>query len=172
MKKFENHPVDFDPRWSEVFKSWEPRIKEALGENLLCLHHIGSTAIPGLMAKPILDLLGEAKELSEIANAEKAMTDLGFEFMGEFGISQRAYFRKTSEPPIHLHVFPEGHFEVEKHLLFRDYLLSHPEAVTRYGDLKRSLLVENPESREKYQAGKNDLIQEIMVAANDWKKLV
>lgn len=120
MEKFSQHPVIYNPLWPQYFLESAIQINKALGENIVRLHHIGSTAIPGLIAKPIIDILGETKDINKISYCENAMSMLGFEFKGEYGIAQRAYFSRKTGIAIHLHIFPENHFQVEKHLIFRD----------------------------------------------------
>ncbi|MDO9181934.1 MAG: GrpB family protein [Bacteriovorax sp.] len=169
MQKFSQHPVIYNPLWPQYFLEVAVQIKKALGENVVRIHHVGSTAIPGLMAKPIIDILGEAEDISKIACSEKIMEILGFEFKGEFGIPQRAYFSRKNNIAVHLHIFPENHFQVEKHLIFRDYLIEHQEAVNAYQQKKEELLKIFPHDREAYQNGKNDLIVELTRSAYIWK---
>lgn len=169
MEKFTQHPVQYNPLWPQYFLEISAQIQSVIGKNLIALHHIGSTAIPNLMAKPIIDILGEALDIAKIAESKLAMEQLGFEFKGEYGIPERAYFSKKNEIAVHLHIFPENHFQVEKHILFRDFLLNHPEYVIAYQAKKEELLKAAPQSRENYQNGKNILIAEITEAAYRWK---
>jgi GrpB-like predicted nucleotidyltransferase (UPF0157 family) len=140
LEKFSQHPVHYNPLWPQYFLEASVEIQEALGENIIRIHHIGSTAIPGLMAKPIIDILGEAEDINKIASFENTMAQLGFEFRGEYGIPQRAYFSRESGIAIHLHIFPKNHFQVEKLLIFRDYLLGHSDVVNAYQTKKEELL--------------------------------
>lgn len=169
MNNFSQQPIKYDSKWPEYFLELSEQIKSALGENLVGIHHIGSTAIPGLMAKPIIDMLGEAKNINQIGEAKTRMEALGFEFKGEYGIPERAYFSKKSDTAIHLHIFPKDHYQLEKHLIFRDYLLEHPAALNAYQAKKEELLAAFPGDRQAYQQGKNVLILEITKAAYKWK---
>lgn len=81
----------------------------------------------------------------------------------------KAYFTKTSGIVAHLHIFPQNHYQIEKHLFFRDYLISHPEAKRAYQSKKEELLVSFPLDRQAYQQGKNQIIIEITKAAYQWK---
>lgn len=169
MEKWSQHPVNYNPLWPQYFIEESVQIKKVLGDNIVNIHHIGSTAIPGLLAKPIIDMLGEAKDINKISNFKDEMFKLGFEFKGEYGISQRAYFNRKNGIAIHLHIFPENHFQVEKHLLFRDYLLKNVEAVNAYQLKKEELLNAFPKDRQAYQNGKNELVLELTKAAYRWK---
>lgn len=169
MNHFPQSPIKYDSKWPQHFLELSEQIKLALGENLVHLHHIGSTAIPGLMAKPIIDMLGEAKNIDQIADAKLAMEALGFEFKGEYGIPERAYFSKKSDIAVHLHISPRDNYQIEKHLIFRDYLLEHPKAKSEYQNKKEELLATSPQDRQAYQTGKNVLIIEITKAAYQWK---
>lgn len=168
MEKFFQHPVDHNPSWPLEFLEVSEEITSIMDKHLLKLHHIGSTAIPNLMAKPIIDILGVTGDFEKISSYKVQMQSRGFEFKGEFGISQRAYFSRSQGIAVHLHIFPENHSQVTKHLLFRDYLLMHPEAVRAYQAKKEELLRLSPQSREVYQQGKEDLINQIMEAAYNW----
>lgn len=169
MEKWSQHPVIHNPLWSQYFIEESIQIKKILGENILNIHQIGSTAIPGLLAKPIIDMLGEAKDIHKISHFKDAMFELGFVFQGEYGISERAYFNRKNGIAIHLHIFPQNHFQIEKHLLLRDYLLENIEATKTYQLKKEELLNTFPHDRQAYQNGKNDLVQELTKAAYKWK---
>jgi GrpB-like predicted nucleotidyltransferase (UPF0157 family) len=171
MEKFNHYPVGYNQDWPRLFDAESRLIQIALGNTVARLHHIGSSAVPGLMAKPIIDILGESENISAISQKASAMNDLGFDFKGEYGISQRAYFSRTTGVAVHVHIFPVGHFQIEKHLFFRDYLRTHPEAMSRY-QMRKEELLKRAVTREEYQAGKNDLIRELTMEAYRWKKKV
>lgn len=171
LKNIEHRPVVYDLNWAQYYVEISNQIKTIMDEDLSAVHHIGSTAIPGLLAKPIIDILGEAENIKDISRYEQAMKALGFEFKGEFGISQRAYFSRKSGIAAHVHIFPTDHFQIQKHLLFRDYLLAHPEAVRTYQLKKEQLLADLCQERSFYQNGKNDLIIELTKSAYAWKGL-
>jgi GrpB-like predicted nucleotidyltransferase (UPF0157 family) len=125
MKKIE--VVPHNPRWRDAFATEAKQLAAALGENIVAIHHIGSTAIPTIYAKPIIDVLVEVRELAEVDAQSSAMQSLGYEVMGEFGIAGRRYFRKDNHEGIrthHIHVFEVGSAQVIRHLAFRDYLIT------------------------------------------------
>jgi GrpB-like predicted nucleotidyltransferase (UPF0157 family)/GNAT superfamily N-acetyltransferase len=108
---------------------------------LLSLHHVGSTAIPRLLAKPIIDIVVEARCLEDIDKNTNAMTSCGYEARGAYGIEGRRYFKKVSADGVgfHLHVFARGSPHIGRHIRFRDYLIAAPETAQEYAALKLSL---------------------------------
>jgi len=129
--------VAHDSLWSALFDVEASGIKKALGDTCLAIHHIGSTAVPGLAAKPIIDMI------AVVENPEtsiRALAPLGYDYRGEYNIPRRFLFNKKEGPEVHLHVYEEGHAEIELNLVFRDYLRRNPWALDDYAALKRSLL--------------------------------
>lgn len=170
MRKVE--VVPHNPQWRNEFEAEAKQIAAALGENVLAIHHIGSTSIPGIYAKPIIDVLVEVSDLIEMDGQSSAMQSLGYEVMGEFGIPGRRYFRKNNQEGIrthHIHVFAVGSPEVERHLAFRDYLIACPEDAQSYSDLKRKLAEKYPQSPNEYVDGKDDFIREMDRRAAQWR---
>lgn len=162
MRKVEVIP--HNPRWRNAFEAEAKQLAAALGENVVALHHIGSTAIPDIYAKPIIDVLVEVRDITEIDGQGSAMQSLGYEVMGEFGISGRRYFRKDDQKGIrthHIHVFEAGSAEVVRHLAFRDFMIAHPEEAQNYSELKRKLAEEHSQSADGYIDGKDGFIKEI-----------
>ena len=159
--------------WAREFAREVPVIRECLGANTNEIHHIGSTAIPDIFAKPIIDILAEVKSIAEVDGASGAMRGAGYEAMGEFGIAGRRYFRKDDSGGVrthHVHAFEVGHLDVARHLAFRDYLRSHPEVAREYSDLKRGLAAEHPEDMQSYVDGKYGFIKRVdRVAAGWWQ---
>ncbi len=162
-----------DPKWRDEFEVEAERISLALAGNLVAIHHIGSTAIPGIYAKPIVDFLVEVEDLAPLDGHSSEMEALGYEAMGEFGISGRRYFRKegTEGARTHdVHAFGADSGELERHLAFRDYLIAHPSDAMEYSDLKRRLAREYPYDIEGYMDGKDAFIKEMEARALDWRK--
>src|SRR5690348_12843875 len=88
--------VPYDPQWPAAFERAAREVKAALGHSLLGIHHIGSTSIPGIHAKPIIDMLAVASDLSQVDEHAERMRQIGYEAMGEFGIAGRRYFRRDN----------------------------------------------------------------------------
>ncbi len=169
MRKVE--VVPHDPKWQDAFRMESKHIADALGENFVKIHHIGSTAIPGIYAKPIIDILVEVKDITKVDEQSSAMESLGYEVMGEYGIPNRRFFRKDNQAGVrthHIHIFEVGSAQVERHLAFRDYMITHPEAAQRYSELKRELAREHPQNIDGYMDGKDGFIKEMDRKAAQW----
>lgn len=139
-------------------------IVEAFGNNFVAIHHIGSTAISGIYAKAIIDMLVEVHDITKVDEQSSAIASLGYEVMGEFGIFGRRYFRKDNQLGIrthHLHAFAVDSPQVARHSAFRDYLIAHPEEAQRYSELKRKLAEKYPYNIDGYMDGKDSFIREI-----------
>lgn len=157
--------VEYDPRWPARFASERDSILAALDDLVTAVHHVGSTAVPGLAAKPIIDILVEARTADLSADQIVAMERLGYEYRGEAGIAGRRFFRKGQPRSHHVHLFEHGHPEVEKHLLFRDYLRAHPEEAARYATLKRDLAARFGADRAGYTDSKDSFIAKVVERA-------
>ena len=134
--------VPHSPQWKHWFAREAASLKADLGPAVRAIHHIGSTAVVGLVAKPIIDIAIEASALCDIDNAEWALMARGYEPRGEYGIEGRRYFNRPAcgeVPGIHLHAFAEGAPAVRAHLAFRDYLRAVPAAACDYAALKARL---------------------------------
>ena len=164
--------VPHDPRWRDAFEAESKRIAAALGENVVAVHHVGSTAIPGIHAKPVIDLLIEVGDVARVDGRSAAMESLGYEVMGEYGIPGRRYFRKQGPGGIrthHVHAFRAGSDQVARHLAFRDYMVAHPADAQRYSELKQKLAEEHPRDFDAYMDGKDAFIQEMDRRAARWR---
>jgi GrpB-like predicted nucleotidyltransferase (UPF0157 family) len=171
MRKVE--VVPHDPRWRDAFKAEAKQVAVALGENVVAIHHIGSTAIPDIYAKPVVDLLVEVRDIAQVDGRSSAMESLGYEVMGEYGIRGRRYFRKDNQEEIrthNVHTFEARSVEVERHLAFRDYMIAHPGEAQRYSELKRKLAEAHPQSIDGYMDGKDGFIKEMDRRAARWRK--
>lgn len=165
--------VMHNPEWKQRFVSEADQITRALHGMAVTLHHIGSTAIPGIAAKPIIDILMEVDEIDTLDARRAAMERLGYEAMGEFGISGRRYFRKNDPSGIRthqVHAFQAGSTGATRHLAFRDYMIAHPDAARAYSSLKESLALQHPDDFEAYMDGKDAFIQEHEARAIAWSR--
>jgi len=153
--------VPYNSDWPNLFKEEASKIKLALGNNCIIVHHIGSTAVPGLASKPIIDMLPVVKNILEVRKNILAMQNLGYEFKGEYGIPFRQYFIKGN--PVRLfnvHVYEQGNSEIDRHLLFRDYIRTHSKTREAYEALKLEMLQKYPNDIDAYTLGKNAFIEE------------
>ena len=160
----------YDPRWPELFAEEAGRIRQAMGDTLVAVEHVGSTAVPGLSAKPILDILVSVPTLGQGERMVPALATLGYECRGENGIPGRLLFRKglvQFRRTHHLHMVEVGHAQWASLLLFRDHLRAHPDAAQQYEALKQELATRFCDDRAAYSAGKADFIRAILEQARE-----
>ncbi len=159
--------VDPDPQWPELAAAEADAIRRALPGLILAVHHIGSTAIPGIKAKPIIDLLVVVPEVSVLDERQQALIDLGYEARGEFGIPGRRFFLKRADGvrTHNVHCFALGDPAIARHLLFRDYLRAHADAAAEYERLKVDLAARYRDDRNAYTDAKTDFIHGIETTA-------
>lgn len=162
--------TEYNEKWDHMFREEAQKIREILADELLDIHHIGSTSVPGLQAKPIIDMMPVVKDIEKIDSYNEKMEGLGYECMGEFGMTGRRYFRKGGDNRTHqVHVFQADNKEdIQRHLAVRDYLRTHPEAVKQYGDLKEKLANQFPKDIEAYMDGKDAFVKELEKRALHW----
>lgn len=162
--------VPYNPDWPAQFEAEAALLGRVFGTQLITIHHIGSTSVPGLPAKPIIDMMPVVKDIDRMYAFDPTMLALGYEVLGEFGLKGRRYYRKGghSQRSHHVHVYEANHPEYERHLAFRDYLIAHPAEATSYGELKQHLASLHSENIYAYMDGKDAFIKEMEVRALDW----
>ena len=150
-----------DPRWQEEFETIRREIQEILGELVMEVHHVGSTAVPGLSAKPIIDLDVELRNRSDFPAVRELLAVAGYRHEGDLGIRDREAFCYKGKDHLqkhHLYVCPPDSRELRRHLTFRNYLRTHPEAAREYSRVKEAAARQHPDSIEGYMAYKSDCI--------------
>lgn len=162
--------VDYDPLWPQMYEEERARISDAIGEYLIDIQHVGSTSIPGLSAKPILDIMPVIRSIALVPQCVEPLAALDHAYFGENGIPGRHYFRKpadiTSQPQkVHLHVLEKGHDQWAMMLLFREYLRMHPESAQQYDTLKRELAAQYGSDRAGYTDAKEAFVKSIIRSA-------
>ena len=161
----ELHP--HSPEWATLAAREVGRLTAALGEQrLAAAHHIGSTAIPGIRAKPIVDLLAEVASLAALDAAADLVRGLGYDWRGEFGLPGRRFCTlddaATGRRLVHLHCYAVGAPDVEPHLAFRDYLRAQPGLARAYEAQKLRCRALWPEDRRAYTAAKSAWIDAVV----------
>jgi GrpB-like predicted nucleotidyltransferase (UPF0157 family) len=157
----------YNPDWPLQFRAEAAKIAAVFGPDLVSIHHIGSTAVPGLSAKPIIDMMPVVRDIAAVDLFNPAMIRLGYQPKGENGISGRRYFVKGDDASRthHVHIYAPDNPEVKRHLDFRDYLIAHPVEAQEYAALKVELARQFPHDIESYMAGKDGFIKEIILKA-------
>ena len=162
MRQVQVHPPN--PQWPQAFEAEAVQVLLALGNNVVYIHHIGSTAIPNIYAKPVIDLLAEVSDIDHVDTRNVAMAALGYTALGEYGLPGRRYFRKHDEAGVrthHLHTFQRGSTEAQRHLAFRDFMRANPDCAQQYSDLKRTLAAQYPNDIDSYMDGKDEFVKAV-----------
>ena len=161
--------VGYDPRWPTSYAEERERILAVVRDLIIGIEHIGSTAVPGLGGKPIIDIMGAVRQLEDAERCIQQLQSIGYEYVPEYNefIPERRYFHKG--PPeartFHLHMVELTSEFWERHLLFRDWLRSHPEDAQEYDELKRGLADRFGRDREGYTEAKGPFIEAVVVRA-------
>lgn len=151
-----------NPEWKEMFANAANEIKLILQENCSEIYHIGSTAIPHIYAKPIVDILLVVKDIRLVDSLNPEFEALGYVCMGEYGIAGRRYYWKSKTHRTHnVHLFELGSPEISRYLLFRDFLIAHADYAKAYSTIKRCLAEVFSDDIENYVNGKSSFIQMI-----------
>ncbi|MEH1836533.1 MAG: GrpB family protein [Nostoc sp.] len=154
--------VEYDPSWPSLFEKLKTPVAEILGESALAIEHVGSTSVPGLAAKPIIDMDVVVPSTACIRATILALATLGYEHQGDLGIKGReAFLWPSNTPRHHLYVCPRDSKELRRHLLFRDYLIKYSSEAHRYALLKRELAQKFASDRQAYTDAKSEYIQMI-----------
>ena len=159
----------FDAAWANAFSDERTRIASLLGALPAAIEHIGSTAVPGLVAKPILDILVGRPPESELAPYVTTLVAAGYSYRGESGVTGREYFVRDSSDSLrthHLHLVAQHGNIWKSHVAFRDCLLREPARMAAYAELKLALAARHPDDRVAYTDGKAEFIAHTILAAS------
>ena len=155
--------IDYDPTWPEVFEQLRSNIWPAVADCALAIEHVGSTSVPGLAAKPVIDVSVVVSANVDIPIAIERLAILGHVHKGNLGVQDREAFDSPDGLPAHhLYVCPCDSLALINHLTVRNYLRSHPETAQAYGDVKKRLADQFPHDINSYVDGKTELILDIL----------
>lgn len=165
--------AEYDSCWPELFAAEAARLRPAFGLSLVAMEHIGSTSVPGLAAKPVVDIQAVVRLLPDMDAVTPRIVALGW-IQGIFALDpeRRLYFKKYDADDVRthqLHVYEAGHPVAAAHLLFRDYLREHPDEARRYEALKRNLAVQFRQDRLGYNDAKTEYIEAVIAKAREQK---
>lgn len=153
--------TEHNENWVRMFAEEAQLLRGLFGDQIIRFEHFGSTSVPGLRAKPVIDMMCIVKDIEKIDEFDEQMNSLGYDVAGEWGIPGRRLFRKGGENRTHhIHVYQSDNPEIERHLIFRDYLRTHPEEVERYGKLKEEL-ARRYDDTSLYSKAKKPFVQEM-----------
>jgi GrpB-like predicted nucleotidyltransferase (UPF0157 family) len=162
--------VPYDPAWPQTFERVRARVAAALGESAVGIEHVGSTAVPGLDAKPIVDVDVVVRPEQDLAVVVERLGALGYRHLGDLGILGREAFRAPAGddlPRHHLYVCPVGSGALSAHLILRDELRADPALAAQYAALKRDLAERYRADRDAYTEGKTRFITAVLLRARD-----
>lgn len=164
--------VPHNPAWKDIYTAEKTLLLDVFSGLAISIHHIGSTAIPGIKAKPVIDIMIIAQDIEKVDELNPAMIQLGYNPHGEYGIPGRRYFNKDTEGvrSHHVHSYAPGNPEIEAHLNFRDYLRAHPDEAQAYSQLKETLAAQYRHDSVTYTESKSDFVQRILNLASPWRK--
>ncbi len=164
-EKREIHVVPYDPDWPNQYERHRKTISRALGEALIAIHHIGSTSVPGLGAKPIVDILVVVADSSNESSYLPAFEAAGYVLRVREPDWYEHRMLRTPTRDTHIHVFSPDSPEIPRNLIFRDRLRRSPSHRLRYEQTKHRLAAQSWENMDDYAAAKSDVIESIIVAA-------
>lgn len=156
--------LPYDEGWETDFQKIKAELESAIGELIVCIEHVGSTSVQGMSAKPCIDLDVVIADGSRLSAVIRGLEAIGYIHEGDLGIKGREAFKYTEKPHLqshHLYVCPQDSEELHRHLTFRDYLRSHPEAVVAYSQVKEAAALLYPHDIGKYMAYKAPCIEEL-----------
>lgn len=158
---------DYNPKWKNEYEKEEKLLKEILGDKIIEIHHIGSTSIEGLKAKPVIDILVVINSLNEISEIEEMLKLYNYENRGQQGVPDRYFFAKGSEEARshYVHFVEPNSNTYYNQIYFKKYLIEHSEYIKKYCDLKQELAEKYKEERSKYTASKNEFITSVIKLA-------
>lgn len=164
--------VEYDPEWVDEYDERRREMLDAVGEHLDAVAHVGSTAVPGLAAKPIIDVMALAESPAVLDACVEGLVDLGWEYAPEFEeeVPNRRYFRRTDgeRHTHHLHVVDGSAGWWERHVAFRDYLREHPDVAAEYEAVKREAAEAHRWSVDEYTGAKTEFVREIEEQAKQY----
>ncbi len=161
--------VGYDAAWPEIFESLRLPVAKALDGLALDIHHVGSTSVPGLHAKPIIDMDVVIPGRSDLAEAISRLSTLGYIHRGDLGIPEReAFYSPPGTPTHHLYVCHSASRELARHLAFRNHLRANREDASRYAEIKLDLAARFRYDIDSYVEGKSDFVQSILQKAEGY----
>jgi len=153
--------VEYNEEWPAIYERERQLIASMLGETIIAIEHVGSTAVVGLSAKPIIDLMLVVERLEPGEVYARYLETLGYLFVADAGSSDRHFFKKGEPRSHHLHLVEEGSQEHRRLIAFRDYLRAHPETRQEYEALKKALALQFRFEREAYTKAKTEFVRSI-----------
>ncbi|RHW42597.1 GrpB family protein [Neobacillus notoginsengisoli] len=161
---------EFNEEWSAMYEEEALFLKAVFGDLILKLEHFGSTAVKGMVAKPVIDMMVIVLDIGKVDSFNEKMILYGYDAAGEWGIPGRRLFRKGGENRTHhIHFYEQGNLEIARHLIFRDHLRAHPEEAARYSSFKEQL-AKQYHTTVQYSPAKKNFVSQMERRALEWHK--
>lgn len=159
---------EYNEKWIQMYENEVLFLSGVFGNEIIKFEHFGSTAVKGMKAKPVIDMMCIVKDINKIDAFNDQMRLLGYDAAGEWGIKDRRLFRKGGENRTHhIHVYQYNNPEIERHLIFRDYLRNRPDEAERYSNLKAELALKYDDTAF-YRKAKKIFVEEMEQRAFNW----
>jgi len=167
------HIGPYNPKWAEQFLELRGELARILGDEAIRIEHMGSTSVPGLAAKPQIDILIEVKDLAHIPTYYDALRNSGYTPKGDYTMTGEEYLTKDSPDGVRIasvHMYPSGHPEVDFQIKFREYLNAHPDEIKDYADMKLSTYHQFPDDYNAYGEVKRPYLTALRERVNRWSR--
>ena len=154
----------YDKAWKSAFEAIKQEIESAISDLILGIEHVGSTSVEGMSAKPCIDIDVVIKDYSVFDDVVDKLANIGYIHEGDLGIKDREAFKYTDKPHLmkhHLYVCPQNSEELHRHITFREFLKSYPDAVNKYSRVKETAAKLFPNDIDKYIEYKSPCIEEL-----------
>jgi GrpB-like predicted nucleotidyltransferase (UPF0157 family) len=158
----------YSARWPGLFEREAELLRAALGDAVLAIEHIGSTAVPGMDAKPIIDIAIETPSFKDLASMVSALQEKDYVHHGEYGLPGRQFFTRGNPVKFHVHLVEKDSEHWRRWILFRDYLRANERGRQSYIGFKRMLAMQHANNRKAYTAAKKPFIDRMMQDAESW----
>lgn len=165
--------IEYNDSYVKKFQEISSVIDQLFASNIVAIEHVGSTAVPGMVGKPTIDIAVVVRNIEAIDQQKKELMEKGYEYLGAYAVEDELLFAKNSngERVINLHFFAQEHPEIKKMLSVRDYLRFHPKAVSLYSNKKRELYRKYRDNYKEYRNKKDEFFQKhILEPALHWSK--
>ena len=162
---------NYDSEWINKFQQIKTNLEKIFGSKAVDIQHVGSTSVPGMKAKPLIDILVIAKQWEDFEKEKSEMIKLGYQLRLNVLTPDSLLFEKVldNHKIENVHVFKQGAEKIKEFLDIRDYLRIHPEMAEIYGNLKKELLAKYPDDYFAYREGKQDFLGELKRLAHEWR---
>ena len=157
--------VSYTNQWAVIYQMEKDKLISLLGDDALDIQHIGSTAIPEIASKPIVDIMILLHSIQQVPQYFDALDELGYEYAKDRSSTERYFFTKGNPVTVHLSLTDRSTPYWDRQIVFRDYLLSHPETAKEYEALKGPLIEKYPSGKDKYSSGKSEFVTAVLQKA-------